>query len=181
MKILRSWPEQVPPGRNYVVDTMPRFVMTGYDYRGLGDLNDDVLLVEWDMALSKEDFDTFYAHTRRSPGEVLVAPYRLYTPTARATPLPKGPIWVHRRYTDDEHATYHVDELEPTCHLWGLGVSYLPRQVIRDFLDDWPGHFSDSSLSGWHYRNVAAEVRITWDVRPIHLHYLIDTNPRRKP
>lgn len=174
MKIIRSWPEQVPPDRCYVVDTLPRFVMSGYDYRGLGDLDDDVLLIEWDMAVSKEHLDRFVELVAEDPSRVLVAPYKIYTPTARAEPLPQGPLWVCRRYEDDEQSMRFIREGEPTCHLWGLGMTYLPREVIREFLDSWPGHFSDASISGWHYRNVERETRIAWDVRPIHLHYLIE-------
>ena len=65
-----------------------------------------------------------------------------------------------------------VAEGEPTCHLWGLGVTYLPRVVIREFLEAWPGHFNDGAVSGWYYRHYG-ETPIAWDVRPIHLHYLI--------
>jgi hypothetical protein len=107
-----------------------------------------------------------------TPDRVLVAPYRIYTPTTRAVPLPGGPIWVHRRYTEGEKSMRFVDEGEPTCHMWGLGLTYLPGAVIREFLDFWPGHFSDASLSGWYYRRYG-ETPIDWSVRPVHLHYLI--------
>lgn len=174
MKFVRSWPESVPVGRCYVTDTLERFVMKDYCYRGLGDYDDDVLLIEWDMAVHREELESFIDQARSNPGEVLVAPYKIYTPTARAENLRK-PLWVCRRYTDETTTqARHVDEGEPTCHLWGLGLTYLPRAVIRSFLDSWPGHFSDASISGWHYRNIAEETRIAWDVRPVHLHYLID-------
>lgn len=173
MRVLRSWPAVVPANRNYVVDTLPRFVMQDYSYRGLGDFNDDILLIEWDMAIGKEDLDTFKAHVAADPSRPLVTPYRVYTSTTKPTKLPGGPKWVHRRYTEGEQSLRFVNEGEPACHLWGLGVSYLPGRVIREFLRAWPGHFSDASLSGWYYRNYG-EVEITWDVRPVHLHYLMD-------
>jgi hypothetical protein len=174
VKIVRSWPENVPPNRNYVVDNLPKFVMGDYSYRGLGDLNDDVLLIEWDMAISKEDLELFIEHVREQPDRVLVTPYRIYQDTAGTELLPK-PIWVHRRFRlPDEDSARHVTEDDQTAHLWALGVTYLPRFVIRGFLERWPGHFNDVSLSGWHYRNIAPEVRIDWDVRPVHLHYPIE-------
>lgn len=173
MKIIRSWPALIPPDRNYVTDTLPRFVMTDYSYRGLGDLDDDVLVIEWDMAIGQEDLTRMVAHTRDRPDEVTVAPYKLYQATANTTVYPR-PMWAMRRYNDGEATMRYVDEFEPTCHLWGLGVTYLPRDVIRGFLDAYPGHFSDTSISGWHYRNIQRETRIAWDVRPVHLHYPIE-------
>jgi hypothetical protein len=173
LKVIRSWPAVVPEGRNYVVDTLPRFVMDDYSYRGLGDYADDVLLIEWDMAIGKEDLDRLIDHVSEAPGRVLVTPYRVYQQTERPEMLPR-PVWVHRRYNEGEQSMRHVDEGEPTCHLWGLGVTYLPRQVIRSFLAAWPGHFNDAAVSGWHYKNIEKETRIAWDVRPVHLHYPIE-------
>ena len=172
MKIIRSWPADIPVNRNYVVDNLPKFVMGDYSYRALGDLNDDVLLVEWDMAISKEDLDTFVAHVQERPDRVLVAPYRIYQDTSDPTVFP-DPFWVHRRFVTPDRMR-HVVEGDESCHLWGLGVTYIPRFVIRGFLDAWPGHFNDASLSGWHWRNVEEETRIAWDVRPVHLHYPIE-------
>jgi hypothetical protein len=173
VKVVRSWPEHVPPDRCYVVDTLPRFVMRDYDYRGLGDLDDDVLLIEWDMAIGSEDLGRFVELIHQDPSRVLVAPYRVYQQTSHPELLPR-PVWVHRRYNEGEQSMRHVDEDDPTCHLWGLGVTYLPRRVIHDFLVAWPGHFNDAAVSGWHYRNVEQETRVAWDVRPVHLHYPIE-------
>lgn len=174
MKAVRSWPDAVPPGRNYVVDNLPRLVMRDYSYRVLGDLDDDVLLIEWDLAIGREDFEHFVDLARAEPGRVLVAPYRIYQTTTGDDLFPQ-PFWVHRRYTDGtEQAMRFVTPDDATCHLWGLGLVYLPRQVISGFLSSWPGHASDASISGWHHRNVEQETRIAWDVRPVHLHYPIE-------
>src|SRR6478735_9107366 len=83
MKTIRSWPAVIPPGRNYVVDNLPKFLMGDYSYRGLGDLDDDVLLIEWDMAIGKEDLDRFLGHIGDDPSRVVVAPYRVYELTER--------------------------------------------------------------------------------------------------
>ena len=173
MKAIRSWPAKVPADRCYVVDTLPRLVMDRFDYRCLGDVDDDIVLLEWDVAVGKEDLEAFIAKAKAQPDRVLVAPYKIYTPTERAVAL-RRPFWVHRRYGDGESTTRFVQPDDETCHLFGLGLAYLPRRIVAAFLKSWPGHFSDGSFSGWHYRNVTKEVPIAWDVRPVHLHYLID-------
>lgn len=173
MKLLRSWPATVPAGRAYVHDSIPRLVMRDYDYRILGDVDDDVLLIEWDLAVGKEELVEFADRARATPDRVLVAPYRLYHYASdRDRPVP---VWAHRRYigTPETGRLVHVTEDQPTAHLWGLGLTYLPRHVIRRFLAAWPGDVSDGSLSGWHHRHIEPEVPITWDIRPVHLHYQI--------
>lgn len=174
MKVVRSWPEVIPPNRCYVVDTLPKLVMKDYDYRLLGDLDDDVVLIEWDMAVHPEEFDTFLDIARSNPQDVVVAPYKVYTPTSRAEDLPGGPKWVMRRYNDNEQSARWCTPEDTHCHLFALGLTYLPKEIVRAFLDAWPGHFNDTAFSGWHYKNVKQEVPIAWDVRPVHLHYLID-------
>lgn len=172
MLLLRSWPEQVPPGRPHVVDNIPRLHMRDYDYRGpLGEVDDDVLLIEWDLAVDKEDLAEFARRCRAGPERVLVAPYRLYHYSSdRDRP---APIWVHRRYlgTPETGQLIHVQPGDETCHLWGLGMTYLPHWIIQKFLVEWGGPLTDGALSGWHYRHIEQDVPITWDIRPVHLHY----------
>lgn len=170
MRLVRSWPARVPPGRAHVQDDLPRLVVEDYDYRVLGDVDDDVLLIEWDIAVGKEDLEEFAARAAAAPDRVLVAPYRLYAyQSGNSCP----PRWAHRRYegTPETGRLVHVQDGDPAAHLWGLGLTYLPRAFTRSFLAAWGGHVSDGSLSGWHYRNVRPDVPITWDIRPVHLHY----------
>lgn len=174
MKVLRSWPSEIPEGRSYVVDTLPRLVMDSYDYRCLEDVDDDLVLVEWDVAVGAEELERFIDRARSEPDRVLVAPYRLYMATKGDRNLPET-VWAHRRYRSPETTSARfVKEDEQTCHLFGLGLVYLPRAVVQAFIRSWPGHFSDASFSGWHYRNIAQEVPIDWETRAVHLHYKID-------
>lgn len=172
MRFLRSWPQVVPPHRAHVVDDIERHILQDYSYRGLGDYRDDILLIEWDMAVGAEDLERFRAHIAADPSRVVVAPYRIYEATTRPQKLPGGPKWVHRKYVGDKKSTRFVDEGDPDADLWGLGLTYLPRAIIREFLEFWPGHFSDTSISGWHFDRYGP-VPIAWDVRPVHLHYTI--------
>jgi hypothetical protein len=167
VRLIRSWPATVPEGRSYVQDDLPRLAMDGHDYRCLADVADDILLLEWDIAVGKEDLRAFANMAQSEPDRVLVAPYRLYDTR------PPGQ-WAHRRYegTPETGHLRHVTPDDRTCHLWGLGMTYLPRVFVEAYMSANPaGHVSDGTLSGWHHRNVSEDVPIAWHVRPVHLHY----------
>lgn len=147
--------------------------MDRYDYRILEHVDDDVLLVEWDVAVDKEQLTAFARRATSTPDRVLVAPYKLYHFSSdRDRP---EPVWAHRKYigSPETGTLVHVTEDDPICHLWGLGLVYLPRWIVVEFLNAWDGTFSDGAFSGWHYRNIVEDVPIAWDVRPVHLHYQI--------
>lgn len=179
MQLLRSWPAVIPPAgahgpvRAHVVDGIERLVMSDFDYRVLADVDDDVLLIEWDLAVSREDLEVMIDRCRQDPDRVRVAPYRLYM-SQSGRPHPQGSLWAHRRYQGDPQTgtSRFVLEGEPTCHLFGLGLTYLPRWVIPAMRRDWDDYINDTNISAWHYRHAPdPEVPIDWDVRPVHLHY----------
>lgn len=175
MKLIRSWPTTPPDGRAHVVDRVERLVIEQYGYQSLDQVGDDVLLIEWDIAIDREGLARFVEHIRDDPTRVLVAPYRLYYPD-----LPE-PVWAHRHWGGEPVGQHHpvgcsfVVEGDKHCNLFGLGMTYLPREVIRAVVDAQPAsRIGDTELSMWHYRNVATDVPICWDVRPVHLHYDIE-------
>jgi hypothetical protein len=158
MRLVRSWPETVPPNRAHVVDDIEHFVMDDFDYSGLRDLKDDVLLLEWDMAVGIEHLTAFAERAVKTPDDVLVAPYILYD-------FYPWPVWAHRRAL-----TEFVDEGEPECHAFSFGMVYLPQWMLAAF--NYP-RLDDCTFSTWHRLNVQKAVPIMWDVRPVHLHYSI--------
>ena len=149
-----------------MVDQIPQLVIENHDYRSLLDIDEDVVLLEWDIAVSREDLESFVGMAQMKPSGVLVAPYRLYTPE---------PVWAHRTWPGDSltpQGAVPVWTGKPACNLFGLGMAYLPRDIVRKFCKSgWANHFGDVEFSMWHYHNVAAEVPITWAVRPVHLNY----------
>ncbi len=173
MRLIRTWPHRVPSGRTgYVIDAAERLLVRGYDARALVGLGDDILLLEWDIAVGQEDLAVFAARARREPGRALVAPYRLYP---QVNPGLVGPIWAHRR----EPGNVPVTPADQSCHRFGFGMIYLPRLLLEGFIDDWLaanplGNLTDETFSGWHHRTAGdPEVPIAWEVRPVHLHYPI--------
>jgi hypothetical protein len=176
MRLLRSWPARIPEGRAHVIDTIQRLPIDNHHYGPLAAIDDDVLLLEWDMAVGQEDLRQFADHARANPARVLVAPYRIY---ADVYNLPAD-IWAHRTWNGDGAGTViprgalPVRDGAPTCNLFGLGMVWLPREVVRGFLaGHYASHFGDKEFSMWHYQQVTREVPIAWEVRPVHLNYLI--------
>lgn len=167
MKIVRTWPHKVPPHRGHVLDDLPKFVMGGYDYRPLFEhVDDDVLIVEWDIAVGLEHFEAMTDLARSAPDQVVAAPYRIYL-----LPRDPGPHWVMRRF-DDVDTLRWVTETDESCHTFGFGLTYVPRDVWRAFdAGNKRGWVNDNNFSRWHHEHVRAEVPIPWDIRPVHLHY----------
>lgn len=152
-----------------MIDDATRIPVDDYDYRALVDLDDDVLLLDWDMAVHRDDLEKFALRAGRTPGRVLVAPYVAYPDTR---PGLRRPTWTMRRY--DGAQLRYVETGEPTCHLFGFGMTYLPRARILAFANANPEtRFDDTAFAGWMYRKTGWEVPITWDIRPVHLNYRI--------
>lgn len=165
MRWIRTWPERIPPGRSYVVDSLPRVIMAGHDYAPvLAGLDGDTVIVEWDMAVSREDIARFTLFCQAEPGRVHVAPYKLYPVS---TNLP-GPVWAHRRAAGGHP---WIAEGMPYCDLFGFGLIYLPNAIVRKYLATDPGMVSDGRFSRWHHAAGLGPVPVHWDVRPVHLHY----------
>jgi len=172
MKLIRSWPSRPPEGRARVDDSIERLVMDDYDYHCLGEVGDDVLLLEWDIAVGRAELITFVMSAEANPDRVLVAPYPIYRSTLslRALGLP---VWPMRRYNDGNQSMRWVTPADPTCHTFGFGIIYLPQLLVKRYLADLPDiMFNDTSFSQWHYLNAPdPEVPIAWACAAVHLNY----------
>lgn len=174
MKLVRSWPAVIPEGRSYIVDDIPKLVMSDYDYRCLLDLDDDVVLIEWDIAVGGQDLETFMARAAANPNQVRVAPYLLYP---KSTSSRHGPFYVHRSNGYGSGARRYVTGPEQaTCDMFGFGLVYLPRALMVEFVAQLPANkkFTDTTFSYWHRRRAPRELRdvpIDWDIVCVHLHY----------
>jgi hypothetical protein len=174
MRLVRSWPSRIPPGRSYVEDGIERLIIENHDYKALATLGDDVLLLEWDIAVGQEDLRHFAQHAAEDLDRVLVGPYRIY---ADAYHLPQD-VWAHRRWDGTGVGTISpvgarpIETGDPVCQLFGLGMAYLPQRIVCEYADlARSSHFGDTEFSIWHYEYVTQDVPICWDVRPVHLHY----------
>lgn len=185
MRLIRSFPDPIPANRNYIVDDAERLINTDYDYTGLIALNDDIIHIDWDTAVSKEDLEAFARRARHFPDSVLVAPVKIYHSVKRTGIT--DPVWNVRRFNPGEMSMRYCREGED-AHLFGFGMVYLPRVLLRGFgeaLADDEGRydrpdlfhmkryrrFGDMEFAGWHYKHVTPEAWVMWDVRPVHIHY----------
>jgi hypothetical protein len=175
MRLVRSFPALVPPGRNYIVDDADRHLNAGYSYRGLVSFGDGLVHLDWDMAVSREDLEAFVDRARQAPQRVLVGPQRVDVGDGRRH-LTK-PVWNMRRYVG--RGLEHVQEGDPTCDLYGFGMVYLPHALLAGFearwrreLDDGSIRFDDTGFAGWATWE-QGPAAIDWQVRPVHLHYRI--------
>jgi hypothetical protein len=170
VRLLRTWPHRIPEGRaGWVEDSVERLVIDKYDARALAAVGDDVLVLEWDIAVSKEGLAAFARRARQNAHRVLVAPYRLYPEVNRGL---LRPIWSPRRMPGNVPVTPG----DPFCHYFGFGMTYLPAHLLRRFAAEWLaanpyGNLTDETFSRWHYEHAAPDVPIMWEVRPVHLHY----------
>jgi hypothetical protein len=151
--------------------------MDNCDYRPIFEaVDDDLLMLEWDIAVTKEDIHRFAAMARVSPQRILVAPYRIYYEHI----LPE-PVWAHRRWDGQPAGMANPAGAVPvqtgdlTCNLFGLGMVYLPRHLTRTCAQArWSNSIGDVQFSMWHYNFVSKEVPIAWDIRPVHLNYQLE-------
>jgi hypothetical protein len=180
MQVIRSWPDPLPPGRNYVVDDAQRLVNTDYDYRGLTGIGDDVIHLDWDTAVSRSDLMLFARLAREHPDRVLVAPQPLEPGHRRGI---TEQVWNCRVYTNEGQGTRWVRTGEPIAHLFGFGMVYLPLETMREFdatfrpdLDAGRVKFDDTGFAGWYFRQRGG-AEIAWPVRPVHVHYRISEVP----
>lgn len=178
MKLIRSFPAVIPAGRNYVVDDAARLVNRDYSYAGLVDVGDDLIHLDWDTAVSREDLVKFAQRAQMQPQRVLVAPVKVYPDSRRGL---TDTIWNCRLY--DGGGYRYVNEMDVVCDLFGFGMVYLPKarlaefaEEFRDQLADGSIRFDDTGFAGW-YDRTHGQTFIEWAVRPIHLHYRISEVP----
>lgn len=134
-------------------------------------LNRDIpgfTLIEWDMAISREDKEQWEQIVPRYGEDfVQVAPYRLYPKSTGLDEI----VWAHRTKLMVPEETW-ILEGEPFCDSFSFGMVWLPMPLVRAFKPA-PSdpRFTDVNFSIWHQQNVLQRVPVHWQVRPTHLHY----------
>ena len=173
MKVIRSWPRDPPEYHPRADDMIPRMLNSDFDYRKLIAYNDDILHVDWDTAVSPEDFSHFAEHARTDPLSCLVHPCVMYPGGMFGSQIRdhSAPERAGYRYVNNGTGCRHITEDDEACALWGFGMVYLPGKWLTAYGDAFPGQkLTDIGFSGWYYRQ-AGEARICWHVKPVHLNF----------
>jgi hypothetical protein len=174
MYILRAMPKRIPEGRNYVVDQIEQVFIDNYDMRFLTELDDDLILIEWDIAAAMHDLHNMIVHCRQAPTQIHVAPYPLYPVSLDEL---MAPVWAHRHMIQVMPQQLEwIDYGDTVCDIFSTGMVYFPLEVLQrlkesDELITWHSNIDDSKIAFWYYSTFKKKVAVHWDVRPIHLHY----------
>ena len=172
MRLLRSWPAEVPDGRAHVVDGMERLVIKDFRYDPW--LNRFLIRWFYSNGTSRCPARAPPVHDRAKdvPRPRLLRPVSAVPDDPPQPPLNR-PVW-SARYDNGQV----VEEFDPYCHLFSLGMTYLPQAAIAGYFaametDDHLAQegFTDGAFSGWWWRTSGLETPLFWDVRPVHLHY----------
>lgn len=180
MKITRTVPPENPElkrGRNFITDEFPRTYIKEYDNTPLVEYKSDLVVLEWDIAVSVEDLEIFCELAYQTPDQVMVAPYKLY-PESDPQKIPANGAYAHRivqnSVTLDARWLTNADWY---CDLFGFGMVYLPKELLEGFVEAQETNgladhrMTDANFSAWHYRTVKTPVAVNWACRPVHLHY----------
>lgn len=177
MRLVRSFPAEIPAGQAYVVDDADRHLNRDYSYRGLVEFGDDLVHLDWDMAVSREDLQQFARRAARHPEHVLVAPQRVDAGDGRrglAKPVWNMRVWIGG---DARVGLRQAVETDPVAHMYGFGMVYLPAALLKGFEERWRAEldagtirFDDTGFSTWATQQ-QGPAEIDWSVRPVHLHY----------
>lgn len=176
----RSWPsegdwaelEAKKHNFGYVVDNVPKIVMSGQNYKTVAEHNrpgwpDDrpgFCMLEWDVALDPIERMKFAGEALQHPYDILVANYRIQNSCVNrlidGTPIDD---------MDGEEAIAGTSKAT-RCETFGLGCIYIPQRVLQEFLGqmDHLG-FTDFTFSHWYLKRYG-QARVTWNVHPQHLH-----------
>jgi hypothetical protein len=162
VKILRSFPDDGgPPGRAHVEDDLERHLNRPYDYSGLKAYGDDILLLEWDIAVSRTDLGIFAQRVKGSDWPV-VAPF-----LDRA-----GMHYMHWRIPPGSRAVRPIHHGEPDCDLFGFGMVYFPAWTLRDYPPGWGNSsiLSDGSFPRWLQTLPQWKpIPVDWGITVVHL------------
>jgi hypothetical protein len=158
VKIIRTFPDDGgPEGRSYVQDDLEKLYTRPFDISGLKQYHDDIVLLEWDIAVSRLDLARFTANAK---GDwPVVAPF-LDRRSERYMHWRKEPVG-YRAIRKDE----------PTCDLFGFGMVYFPEWVIRDYPMGYGNSntMTDGNLPRWLQEQEQRPVPVDWTITVVHL------------
>lgn len=177
MQLVRSWPRKPPDNHPRIEDNCTRITVDWCDYSALLQLNDDVLHLDWDVAVGLDELQAFADKCRSEPHLVRVAPTMSYpTRQRRWHPAPGTPK--HYLVWDKESWESNREGLRPGtpyCNYFAFGMVYLPRWTLERFMESVPKFgptLNDVSFSVWYQVFTHGQpVPVEWDTHAVHLNF----------
>ena len=177
MKLVRSWPRKPPDNHPRIQDNCPRITVDWCDYSSLLQLNDDVLQLDWDVAVGLDELQAFARRCLDESERVRVGPTMSYPTRQRRWHAAPGTPKQYMVWSAESWATDRVGlkPPTPTCNYFAFGMVYLPRWTLEAFMESIPEFgptLNDVSFSAW-YQDITGgiEVPIEWDAHPVHLNF----------
>lgn len=176
MKLVRSWPEDMTGLEEHprVLDNCERLYIPSIDYSPLLALDDNVLLLEWDVVVGKDELRAFARKCLDEPDEVRVAPTRQYNTRQWRKEKKRNfnEEWFVYKRLDIGRRTLEYGE--PYCNEFAFGVIYLPYWAIKGFMDSKQPTtpFIDRTFAIWFNKVTEFHpVPVEWDTNAIHMNY----------
>lgn len=179
MKLVRSWPIDPPEDHPQIFDDCELVYIDAVDYTPLLQLNDNVLHLDWDVAVGRNELRAFAAKCKAEPELVRVAPTMNYvTRHFRSRKnFPTTTQWMVWKQTGGGRES--INPGDPACDYFAFGMVYLPLWALKQYKTDCPRErFYDQSFSKWHFKyhggyGTSPGVPVEWDTHAVHLNYSI--------
>ena len=178
MKLIRSWPQDPPKNNHpYVHDNCERVYIPTIDYTPLLEVNDDVIQLDWDVAVGRDEIRRFAKKCLSEPDLVRIAPVMRYE-----SRIWRGETYGSRPWNEAYMAKVQMPvgrrQAVPGdlyCCEFGFSLTYLPRWTLEEFTNfaaETGCQFRDREFADWYYvRTGRKGVPMEWDIYPVHLNY----------
>jgi len=177
MRLIRTWPQDMTglDAKNRIIDDCERVYIPSIDRKPMVTLDDNVIHLDWDVAVSRDDLREFARRCAADPERVRVVPTLAHQTQRTRTGQPQTTPTHWMVWRQDYHGGPRI-ELKPgesPAHIFSFGLVYLPKWTIQGFIRDMPDtNLDDTQFANWHNRQTAYQgCPVDWDIPTVHLNY----------
>ncbi|MGH7239802.1 MAG: hypothetical protein ACREHG_07005, partial [Candidatus Saccharimonadales bacterium] len=140
------------------------------------DLNDDVIHLDWDVAVGLNELRTFAKKCIAEPDIVRTAPTMTYPSrywyAEGSASHPWKEEWMARIQMPVGNRV--IQRGEPYANFVGFGLIYLPQWTLKEFTESLrgSGNFRDGNFCEWYYKRTSGQpIPVEWGVNAVHINY----------
>lgn len=175
MRVIRSWPMTPPDEHPRVFDNCERIYIPTTDYRPLVDVGENLIHLDWDVAVGRTELREFARKCEAEPDRCRVAPTWAYVTRMRRDHYARGQrtelmIWKY----DQRRGRMRVQWGDPECNLFGFGFVYLPTWAFCGYVADLDPATpaSDTGFGQWYFKATNGQgVPVEWGTHAVHTNY----------